>query len=85
MQALDEAIRAAGSQAALAAACGVVQGAVANWKARGSVPAEHCAAIEAATGVHRFRLRPDDWHRIWPELIGREGAPAVPTVPEKAA
>lgn len=20
-------------------------------------------------------LRPDDWHRIWPELIGAEGAP----------
>lgn len=22
-------------------------------------------------------LRPDDWHRIWPELIGAEGAPAA--------
>lgn len=22
-------------------------------------------------------LRPDDWHRIWPELIGTEGAPPV--------
>lgn len=23
-------------------------------------------------------LRPDDWHLIWPELIGTEGAPVVP-------
>lgn len=43
-------------------------------------PAERCAAIEIATGyaVRRWDLRPHDWHRIWPELIGAEGAPAVP-------
>lgn len=22
-------------------------------------------------------LRPDDWHRIWPELVGTKGAPDV--------
>lgn len=22
-------------------------------------------------------LRPDDWHRIWPELIGKPGAPVL--------
>lgn len=35
--------------------------------------------IERATGrqVMRWDLRPDDWHRIWPELIGIDGAPAV--------
>jgi DNA-binding transcriptional regulator YdaS (Cro superfamily) len=40
--------------------------------------------IEQATtrAVRRWDLRPDDWHRIWPELIGAEGAPAVP-VPEE--
>jgi len=27
-------------------------------------------------------LRPDDWHRIWPELIGTEGAPAIATATE---
>lgn len=49
------------------------------WLARGVVPVEHCAAIEAAVngGVKRWDLRPDDWHRIWPELIGTEGAPSV--------
>ena len=41
------------------------------------VPAQHAAAIEAATQreVMRWDLRPDDWDRIWPELIGAEGAP----------
>lgn len=28
--------------------------------------------------VKRWETRPDDWHRIWPELIGAEGAPAAP-------
>lgn len=78
MKALITAIERAGSQAALAAACGVVQGAVANWKARGAVPPEYGAAIEDATGVMRWELFPDRWHRIWPELIGAEGAPPAP-------
>ena len=28
--------------------------------------------------VMRWDLRPDDWWRIWPELRGRKGSPAVP-------
>lgn len=41
---------------------------------------ENCVAIEQATDrkVMRWDLRPEDWHRIWPELIGAEGAPAIP-------
>jgi DNA-binding transcriptional regulator YdaS (Cro superfamily) len=41
------------------------------------VPPQHAAPIEAATGrqVMRWELRPDDWHRIWPELVGADGAP----------
>lgn len=36
-------------------------------------------AIEQATDrlVPRWDSRPKDWHEIWPELIGSEGAPAV--------
>lgn len=51
---------------------------VVNWRARG-VPVSHCAAFEAASGntVRRWELRPDDWHRIWPELIGTDGAPEI--------
>lgn len=39
-----------------------------------------CVAIWRATGgaVARWDLRPADWHKIWPELIGIEGAPPVP-------
>jgi DNA-binding transcriptional regulator YdaS (Cro superfamily) len=41
---------------------------------------EYCVAIERATGgkVRRWDLRPEDWPRVWPELIGTEGAPSVP-------
>jgi DNA-binding transcriptional regulator YdaS (Cro superfamily) len=28
--------------------------------------------------VPRWAMRPNDWHRIWPELIGADGAPDVP-------
>lgn len=40
---------------------------------------EYAVAIEAATerAVRRWDLRPADWHRIWPELIGVDGAPAA--------
>lgn len=81
MSALKLAIKSAGSQAALAALIGVKQQHVWNWLNRGGpVPPEHCAAIQTATkgAVTRWDLRPDDWHRIWPELVGAEGAPAVP-------
>lgn len=52
---------------------------VSNWRGRG-VPVEKCSALESATtgAVKRWHMRPDDWHRIWPELIGQEGAPAIP-------
>lgn len=48
---------------------------------------ENCVAIERATAgaVRRWDLRPADWHRIWPELIGAEGAPAVPQPATAAA
>jgi DNA-binding transcriptional regulator YdaS (Cro superfamily) len=43
-------------------------------------PADRAADIERACdgAVMRWDLRPDDWHRIWPELVGTDGAPAVP-------
>lgn len=66
---LDRAIERASGVSALARLIGVNQSTVSMWRARGgSVPVEHCAAIEAATGVTRRELRPDDWSRIWPEL-----------------
>jgi DNA-binding transcriptional regulator YdaS (Cro superfamily) len=46
---------------------------------------EHCIAIERATEgkVRLWDLRPNDWHRIWPMVIGTPGAPDVPS-PEQA-
>lgn len=87
MSALQRAVDELGGQAALAVAVGVKQQHVWNWLNRnGAVPADRCAAIEQATGraVMRWDLRPDDWHRIWPELIGQPGAPAVKPAAEAA-
>lgn len=81
MEALSTAVALLGGQTALADAIGVRQQNVWNWLNRpGSlIQPEHCAAIEVATGkkVRRWHLRPDDWHRIWPELIGTKGAPSI--------
>lgn len=57
---------------------------VEHWARTGSVPVEYCAMLERLTNgrVRRWALRKDDWHRIWPELAGVEGAPAVPTEQE---
>ena len=80
MDALQTAVDHVGGQAALALAIGLKQQNVWNWLARKTdVPPAHCTAIEQATDhtVMRWDLRPDDWHRIWPELIGQVGAPEV--------
>ena len=80
MNPIQRAVDHLGSQATLAAVLGIKQPTVSEW-ARGDrpVPIERCTAIEQATDrvVMRWDLRPDDWHRIWPELIGQAGAPEV--------
>ena len=67
---VTEAIDSLGGVTSVARLCGVKPPSVWEWKQRGSIPIEHCAAIERATGgaVTRKDLRPDDWARIWPEL-----------------
>ena len=79
MDALNQAIAAAGGVSKLAKAIGVSQSAVSNWRARGTPIAERwCVRIETATAgaVTRQDLRPDDWHLIWPELTEQEAADA---------
>ena len=82
MNALQRAVEKLGGQAALAAAVGVKQQHVWNWLNRGDAtpPTDHCTAIEQATdrAVMRWDLRPGDWWKIWPELIGLPGAPSAP-------
>lgn len=80
MNPLDRAIYEARGVGKLARAINVGQSVVSNWRSRGTVvPAEHCAAIENATGkvVTRQDLRPDDWPRIWPELVAPTPANAA--------
>ncbi|WP_234196248.1 transcriptional regulator [Pseudacidovorax sp. NFM-22] len=45
---------------------------------------KYCVRIERATGgmVRRQDLRPDDWHEIWPELVGRGSAHRSARPPE---
>jgi hypothetical protein len=78
--ALAEAIAKTITQSALAERIGngVRTGHIYYWIKQGVVPIEHCAVIEQETGVKRWLLRPDDWMRIWPELIGAEGSPSEP-------
>ena len=74
-----------GQAVVIARAVGVHPVMVSQWAGGGKpVPLERCVAIEAATAaaVRRWDLRPDDWHRIWPELIGADGAPDVPQAEE---
>lgn len=46
---------------------------------------ELAAEIERRGGPRRWHLRPDDWHRIWPELVGAEGAPPPPVDQQQEA
>lgn len=61
-----------GASASLAARIGVTPGFISQWRSgHRPVPIERCAEIEAATDgvVTRKDLRPDDWQKIWPELV----------------
>ena len=71
----------------LAAALGVSDSLVTQWASGKAISAERCYPIEQATAseVRRWDLRPADWHDIWPELIGIDGAPPVPVRTEQAA
>lgn len=64
-----------------ATSCGTTLGHLRNtiYGIRPLAP-EACVLFERNSqgAVRRWDLRPDDWHRIWPELIGAEGAPEVP-------
>lgn len=83
--AVEKACKTLGSQAELARQLGVSAPMVQQWKTgMRPVPAQYCPAIERETGgaVTRRDLRPDDWHLIWPELVGTKGAPEVTAAEE---
>ena len=80
MEALERAAKILGGWPRVSAVTGASQSAPFMWRKRQRVPPEYCAPLEQATErqVMRWELRPEDWHRIWPELRAVEGAPAVP-------
>lgn len=69
-----------GSPTKLAAAIGdgVLRQHVEHWLKRGRIPPERCVAVSNLTGVPEWELRPEDWHKIWPNLVGTRGAPRTP-------
>lgn len=77
-----ELIEALGGTAAVAALAGVKPPSVSGWKETGRIPDDkriRLAPVAEARGlVTRIQLFPRDWHLIWPELIGADGAPPVP-------
>jgi len=78
MNGIQRACEYLGGQTALAAKIDVKQPTVSEWvRGERPIPLERCVEIERATDrtVMRWDLRPEDWYRIWPELIGAEGAP----------
>lgn len=72
MKLLDYVNRARGVQRALAAELKISPVLINQWaNEKRPVPPERCVEIERATKgeVARPDLRPDDWSRIWPELV----------------
>jgi len=55
----QQAAQAAGNAATLAKTLGLSHVAVGKWVRTGRIPAERVLAVERATGVSRYRLRPD--------------------------
>lgn len=78
---IDRAISAAGTQQRLAEILGIKSASISEWKGRGSVPANRCIAIEDATGVTRYELRPDVFG---PAPVG-QGAANDPQEVDRAA
>jgi DNA-binding transcriptional regulator YdaS (Cro superfamily) len=68
-----------GSTTRMARALGgsVLRQHVEHWAKSGRIPTEHCRAVQELTGVPCWEFRPDDWYRIWPDLIGSKGAPKM--------
>lgn len=86
MNAIARAIQQAGGPTKVASLIGVSVQAVCFYRdGKRNFPAQHGATLEAASGVKRWEIWPQDWHRIWPELVGTEGAPEVVATEAKAA
>lgn len=63
MSSIEQAVEAAGGSQALAEKLGIKRQAVEKWIKHERVPAERVLAIEVATGISRYELRPDLYPR----------------------
>lgn len=76
-----------GRNAQLAARTGIAPGYLSQM-ADGKRPIPHAVwqeiADETEQKVQPWDLWPDEWHRIWPSLVGRKGAPKLATVKQAA-
>lgn len=71
-----KAVCTAGSQSAFGRLIGKRQSVVHDWLKRGiPLPAEHVLAVEAATGISRYDLRPDVYGPA-PETLDQIASPA---------
>lgn len=71
ISAINKAAKAVGGLSKLAGMLGVSPPTVHEWTTgKRPVPVLRCVSISRATGglVTLQELRPDDWHKIWPEL-----------------
>lgn len=69
---LLEYVKTRDTQRALAKKLAITPVLINQWaNQKRPVPPDRCVEIERATGgeVTRRDLRPDDWERIWPELV----------------
>lgn len=72
-----------GGTTSVAKLLGIRPPSVHEWRTKG-IPRgrliELAPLVEKAPGSRwtRWNLFPDDWWKVWPELIGTEGAPDVP-------
>lgn len=73
METLKQAVEGRGGLSVAAGLLAVSPQRLSNWLDRG-VPTEHCARVEAALGIPRQALRPEDWQLIWPELAEAKAA-----------
>lgn len=79
MTPIAQAIEKLGGPTATARALAVSPQAVAFWRDGLRKPQPHKAvALAQLSGVPRWKLLPESWGDIWPELIGTPGAPAWP-------
>ena len=80
IDALQRAVRVAGSQSALARAIGTTQATVWKWLNKGlPITPKLVLAIEVATGISRHDLRPD----LYPREPGDDHAPAADLEPAR--